>query len=217
MASFVELPYLQKLNDLVRVAQFTTCDVYNKNFDKKVLSSTLTTTDHPDYKFEDGQRIYNVTRYIFKDQINGEFACLYLATYEKTQTHFAFVAFKGTDTPPQVQADARCVFQTTAEWREKLQSICNYFLPPLQEFLSLNPEGIDVSKYEWYTTGHSLGGAISAMAGDMLKMNPDFILGRPLVNSITFSSMKLPEHMVDKDGDYPKSNKVIEFCNEHDN
>jgi hypothetical protein len=211
----VTLPEFNKLNDLYRISFYAANDVYLTDpKGEEVFTTYVEIDDHSEYKFGDGQRVYKITRYIYHPDERAEFSCIYTAECEEAKTRFAFIAWKGTSSGPQAFVDFKCVFQSEDSWRTTLESITGWFLPKIPEYLG--DKKISANDYEWYCTGHSLGGALAIMAADSIRMNPALLLGSHLQNIITFASMKVPQVILPNDGQYAQTNRVIEFFNKED-
>jgi hypothetical protein len=187
-----------RLNDIYKLSSHFSYDVYLGENDKS-----------GQYVIRGTSRTYSYQRFVYQKPIDGQMSCLYTATDGNAK--YAFIAWKGTDSQEQLIADIKAIFQKNREWNHFLQSVVKAFIPKLPTYLE--DKSLVASDYEWFVTGHSVGGALAAATGAQLRSDPSFLQHVPIQNVITFASLKLPN-----DGAFAndKNNGVIEFWAEND-
>eukprot|EP01040_Poterioochromonas_malhamensis_P008494 gene8494-9190_t len=160
-----------------------------------------------------GTRTYKIHCHLYKEQVNRELSVLYLAECEDHK--YAFIAWKGTNSIEQTIVDLEAKLKSYESWNQLLRTICSGFLSELTTYLTTH--NINAKDYEWYTTGHSLGGALAFYSAYMISCDPSLINHGKFIAPITFASMKLPVPLPLPDGkDYVTSNEGIIFFNERD-
>jgi hypothetical protein len=187
-----------KLNDLFKLTSYCSKDIYFRLGDD---------TQH--YKVLNTDRSYKIERHVYHPPQAKELSCLYTA--EHGDQKYAFITWKGTMSLQQALVDLSAVFQTGKQWSLFLEQVVDDFLPNLTPYMAM--KGLDAADYEWYTTGHSLGGALAATTAAKLRANPILLDHVPIQNVITFASMKLPHPICENDQNFAldKKNGVIEF------
>jgi hypothetical protein len=185
------------------------------------------------------ERVYEIRRHIFHPIKKSELCCLYTATLKNDgeeeenqltdsekkkaakQKKYAFLVWRGTYSRKQVNLDFHAAIEDESRWRWQLIDIVKLFLNQHLQTYLVN-EGISAEEYDWYVSGHSLGGALAGMTGDMilrrpelLNLSPESYLSR-IKKVITFASMKVPDPVMIEDRDYIDHNNVIEFFSSWD-
>jgi hypothetical protein len=200
----LKLNLLTRRNDVFKLACSFCDDIYN--FQKELpISFAVKDSLAPD-------RTYSVKRFVYHNPEEKEISCLYtanLGTY-----NYAFIVWKGTNSIPQFEIDLGTPFENQQKWREQLVKVTSNFIPRI--FPYMNKNNMLPSNYEWFVAGHSLGGALAAVTGDMLRLKPSLIANEPVQNVITFASMKLPDPVLENDRNYADNNNVIEFYSAED-
>jgi hypothetical protein len=217
------------LGDVQKLCCFFSNDIYyirkeNEESDSDI-GETFTVTD----KKTNSQRTYSIRRFIYHPLKKSELCCLYTAHYTDGYStyKYAFLVWRGTYSWEQVNLDFHAATENQDLWREQLIDICHLFLTSKhlkgKHLLSnfLKHEGIEASEYDWYVTGHSLGGALATMTGDLLLLTPSLInlddsSAHRIKKVITFASMKLPSPVHKNDNDYANKNNIIEFFSSWD-
>lgn len=205
-----------KTNDLCRLAVDFANEVYyydDSDPNNPPTEREKEIRDHKDQVVGKGIRTYKIHCHLYKEQVDRELSVLYLAECEDHK--YAFIAWKGTNSIEQTIVDLEAKLKSYESWNQLLRTICNGFLSELTSYLTSH--NINAKDYEWYTTGHSLGGALAFYSAYMIACDPSLINHGKFIAPITFASMKLPVPLPLPDGkDYVTSNEGLIFFNERD-